>query len=69
MYSVICILEKFDAFCRLQIFLFKSTFLKNSNWNIIKVSNSLDPDQIRRFVRSDTSPNCLKKLSADDTSR
>ena len=29
--------------------------------------NSLDPDQARHFVRPDLFPNCLQKLSADDT--
>ena len=30
------------------------------------VSNSLDPDQARHFVRPDLSLNCLQMLSADD---
>ena len=30
------------------------------------MSNSLDPDQARRFVGPDLGPNCLPKLSADD---
>ena len=33
------------------------------------MSNSLDPDQARRFVGPDLCPNCLQRLSADDTSR
>ena len=33
------------------------------------MSNSLDPDQARRSVGPDLDPNCLPKLSADDTSR
>ena len=33
------------------------------------MSNSLDPDQARRFVGPDLGPNCLTKLSADDTGR
>ena len=33
------------------------------------MSNSLDPDQARRFVGPDLGPNCLPKLSADDTGR
>ena len=33
------------------------------------MSNSLDPDQVRRFVGPDLAPNCLRMLSADDTSR
>ena len=33
------------------------------------MSNSLDPDQARRFVGPDLGPNCLPRLSADDTGR
>ena len=33
------------------------------------MSNSLDPDQARHFVGSDLGPNCLQRLSADDTRR
>ena len=33
------------------------------------MSNSLDPDQVRRFVGPDLAPNCLLSLSADDTIR
>ena len=33
------------------------------------MSNSLDPDQARRFVGADLGPNCLPRLSADDTGR
>ena len=32
------------------------------------MSNCFDPDQARRFVGPDLGPNCLKRLSADDTS-
>ena len=31
------------------------------------MSNSLDPDQARQNVGPDLVPNCLKKLSADNT--
>ena len=31
------------------------------------MSNSLDPDQAGRFVGPDLGPNCLPRLSADDT--
>ena len=30
------------------------------------MSDSLDTDQARHFVRSDLSTNCLQRLSADD---
>ena len=33
------------------------------------MSNNLDPDQTRRFVGPDLDPNCLQRLSADNTSR
>ena len=33
------------------------------------VSNSFDPDQARHIVGSDLGPNCLKRLSADGTTR
>ena len=55
-------------FCHLQIF-FKRLFKKNSFRNTITVSNSLDPDQARRSLGPGLGPNCLQKLSADDTSR
>ena len=31
------------------------------------MSNSLDPDQARRIVGPDLGPNCLPRLSADNT--
>ena len=33
------------------------------------MSNSLDLDQARRFVGPDLGPNCLPRLTADDTGR
>ena len=33
------------------------------------MSNSLDPDQARRFVGPDLGPNCLPRLLVDDTGR
>ena len=33
------------------------------------MSNHLDPDQARHFVGPDLGPNCLQKLSADDSRR
>ena len=33
------------------------------------MTNSLDPDQARRFVGPDLDPNCLPRLLADDTGR
>ena len=45
------------------------TSLKNSFRSTIIVSNSLDSDQARHFVRPDLSPSCLQKLSANNTNR
>ena len=56
-------------FCCLLIFFSKSTFLKKNFRNTIRVSNSLDPDQARHFVWPDLVPNCLQRLSTEDTSR
>ena len=36
---------------------------------IPSVSNSLDPGQARHYVGPDLGPNCLQRLSTDDTSR
>ena len=33
------------------------------------ITNSLDPDQVRHSVGLDLGPNCLQRLSADDTRR
>ena len=42
---------------------------KNSFKNTNRVPNSLAPDQARQNVGPDLGPNCLQRLSADDTSR
>ena len=62
-------------FCRLWIFLNlhfqkkkKKKKKKIFQVDTISVSNSLDPDQARRFVGPDLDPNCLLRLSADDKS-
>ena len=49
------------------VFLKSTFFKKNSFRNTIRVSNSSDPDQARHFVGPDLDPNCLQRLSADDT--
>ena len=33
------------------------------------MSNSLDPDQAQHLVGPDLGPNCLQRLSIDDTNR
>ena len=42
--------------------------MKNSFRNMIKVSNSFDPDQDRQNVGSDLGPNCSQRLSVDSKS-
>ena len=52
---------------------FKNNFFKNKTnnnnniGNTIRVSNSLDPDQNRHPVGPDLDPNCLQRLSTDNT--
>ena len=45
----------------------KSTFSKNTFRNTIRVSNSLDPDQAWHCVRPELGPNCLQRLTTDNT--
>ena len=63
-------------FCRMLIFfltlssadlLTKSKFSEKKK--TFRNSNRVDPDQTQHFVRPDLGPNCLQRLSADDTSR
>ena len=61
----LCLLGNFTYF-----FVVCCCFFQNQLfWKISSVSNSLDPDQARHFVRPDLSPNCLQRLLADVTSR
>ena len=41
----------------------------NSFSNTIRVSNRLDPDQAQNYFGPDLRPNCLQRLSADNTRR
>ena len=65
----LCLLGNFSCFFVVCWFFSKSIFSKNSFTNTIRVSNSLDPDQARQNVGPDLDPNCLQRLSADDTRR
>ena len=58
-------LVNFHAFLLSAEFFQNQIFLKNSFRNIIRVSNSLDPDQAQCFVGPDLCPNCLQRLSVD----
>ena len=58
----------FSCFLSSADFFSITTFSKNYFENSIRLSNSLYPDQARRFVGPDLDSNCLQKLSADDTS-
>ena len=46
-------------------FRIKTFFKKIFFWDLIRVSNCLDPDQARHYVGPDLGPNCLQWLSAD----
>ena len=56
----------FSIVCR---YFFEVILYKNYFRNTITMSNRLDLDQARPIVRPDLGPNCLQRLSADDTSR
>ena len=50
------------------LFFQNQPFSKDSFRNTIRLSNRLDQDRARRFVRPGLGPNCfLQKLSAEDT--
>ena len=49
------------------VFLWKFTFSNSSSRNVIRVLNSLDPDQTRHLVGPNLYPSCVHRLSADDT--
>ena len=52
------------------VFFFLNNILKKNVFRkTIRVSNSFDPDQARRFVGPDPDQNCLPRLSVDDTGR
>ena len=42
--------------------MFISFFFYFVNLNIIRVSNSLDPDQVQDFFEPDLGPNCLQRF-------
>ena len=66
----LCIMGNCLCFLSSAVFFFKKQlFRKNYFRKTIRVSNSLDPDQVRHFVGPGLDPNCLQKLSADDTRR
>ena len=60
--------KSFMISCRLLIFS-KSFFFQKILSGIPSESNSLDPDQARHIVGPDLGPNCLQRLSADDSDR
>ena len=47
------------------LLIFSKITLKNLSMNATRVANSMDPDQVRRFVWPDLGPNNLRRLSAD----
>ena len=63
----LCLLSKFSSYFLSSAF-FKINFLEKFSQKYHRASNSLDLDQAQHFVRPDLGPNCLQRLSADDTS-
>ena len=57
------------SFLSADIFFQNQLFRKISFRNTTRVSNSLDPDQARHFVRPDLDPNFLRNSSSEDSSR
>ena len=59
----------FNTFCHSLIFFFKINFSKKFFQKHHQSVKQLDSSQTRHFVGPDRGPNCLKRLSADDTRR
>ena len=54
-------------FCRLLIYFQNQHFQKKNPFrNAIRLSNSVNPAQARRFVGPDLGTNCLERFSADE---
>ena len=70
-YLHLCLLGNIACFLTPADYMYfsKSSVLKNSFRNAIRVSNSLDPDQARHYVAPDLGPHCSQRLSADDNSK
>ena len=61
----LCMLGNFACFFVVCGFFLKINFFKKHLSGIVRVSNSLDPDQARQKVGLDLGPKCLQRLSAD----
>ena len=62
-------LDIFSCICQCSWLFFKINFLKKKSFrNTIRVSNGLDPDQVRHNVGRNLGPNCLQRLSTKDKS-
>ena len=60
--------RNFSRFLLSAFFSFQNElFSKNYFSNLTAVSNSLDPDQAQHIIGPNLHPNCLQRLSADDT--
>ena len=57
--SFACFLSSADLF-------FKAYLFQKKFRNTIRMSNCMDPDQARHFVRPDLGLNCFQRLSADE---
>ena len=55
----------YQVFSKINFFEHSDDFVRKTT----RVSNSLDPDQVRTFVGPDLGQDCFKQLSIDDNSR
>ena len=62
--GLLIVSEKYNLSYKLNAYwvIFHVFFFKNYFGNTIRVSNSLDPDQDRHFVKPDLGSNCLQKF-------
>ena len=66
----LCLLGNFLFFFFVACWFFQNQLFRKNYFRItIRVSSSLDPDQARLNVGPDHGPNCLQRLSADNTCR
>ena len=68
-----CIIKSFQLFFAcwvIFIIFFKNQLFQQQKFTMtLRLSNSLYPDQARHFVGPDQGSNCLRRLSANNTSR
>ena len=69
MYLALCMLGKFFMVYLLCADFFQNQLFRKILRNTVRVSNSIDPDQVQHFVTTDLGPNCLQRLSAENSGK